>query len=296
MTRVALIGTGGMGQGIAASLLQAGFDLTVCNRSPAKAQPLVDLGAAWSATPRQAAQDADYILSIVGDDRDSQAVWLGADGVLAGRPADGAVAVECTTLSLAWVNRLAERLSAAGLGFIDCPVTGGRQGAAQGALTLLVGAEDPVLARARPLLAAFGNRILHFGPVGAGTAYKLAVNLMVGVQTVALAEALLLTEQQGLDPAQVVEALTAGAAASPVVKAYAGRMASADHAQVVAFSARWMAKDLRYALQMAAGLDLPTPTLAAASQVFETALTLTPAEKDVVYVIEALRPPAGDLP
>ena len=296
MTRVALIGTGGMGTGIATSLLKAGYDLTVCNRTSAKTQPLVDLGAAATATPREAAQDVDFVISVVGDDRDSREVWLGADGVVAGRPATGAIAVECTTLSLAWVTKLAERLATAGLGFIDCPVTGGRQGAAQGMLTLLVGADHPVLARARPLLGAFSSQILHFGRPGAGTAYKLAANLMVGVQTVALAEALLLAEKQGLDPAQVVEALTASAAASPVVKAYAGRMAAGEHAQVVAFSARWMGKDLRYALQMATDLGLLTPTLAAASRVFERALARAQTDKDVVYVIEALRPRGGDRP
>lgn len=293
MSRIALIGTGGMGQGIGASLLRAGLDLTVCNRTPARAQSLVGLGAAWASTPREAAEGAAFIISMVGDENDSRELWLGPDGVLAGRPAADAIAVECTTLSPAWVKELAKALEGYGLGFIDCPVTGGRQGAAEGALTLLVGAENPLLERARPVLEAFSSRIVHFGPVGAGSAYKLAVNLMVGVQTVALAEALLLTEAHGLDRDQVVAALSSGAAASPVVKAYAGRMAARDHAQVAAFSARWMSKDLSYALRTARALGMPMPTLAAAAETFERAVSGAKAEKDVVYVIEALRPGAG---
>ena len=289
MTKIAFIGTGGMGQGMAASLLRADYDLVVCNRTPSKAAPLVAAGATLAATPRDAAANADYIISVVGDDSASKEVWLGKGGVLAGRPKQNAIAIECTTLSLGWVKELEARVTAAGLAYVDCPITGGRQGAATGALTLLVGTEGRVLERARPVLDALSKEIVHFGPPGAGTAYKLTVNMMVGVQAVALAEGLLMAEKYGLDMGKVVHGLTSGAVASPVVKAYAAKMISGDHKEVVNFSAHWMHKDLTYALQMAAQVGQSTPTLTAAEQILALAVARAQEEKNVTYLIEALR-------
>ena len=289
MSKIAFIGTGGMGQGMARCLLAAGHDLTVCNRTQSRAQPLVDAGARLAFTPRQAAQGADLIIAMVGDDGDSRDVWLGADGVLSGHPQEGALAIESTTLSFDWVLELAEAARAAGLAFIDSPVTGGRGGAEQGTLTLLVGARDADLERARPVMETYSRSILHFGPVGAGTAYKLVVNMLVGVQAAALAEGLLLAEQVGLDMDQVVEALSGGAVASPVVKAYAPAMAAGDHEAVAHFLARWMHKDMSYALRLAAEMGQAVPTSAVATQVFQMLLSRGLAGSDVTAVIETLR-------
>jgi 3-hydroxyisobutyrate dehydrogenase len=288
-TGIAFIGTGGMGQGMARCLLEAGYALTVCNRTVAKAQPLVDTGAALAITPREAATGAGVIISMVGDDRDSREVWLGTDGVLAGRPKRHAIAIESSTLSFEWVRELAEAVTAAGLSFIDSPVTGGRRGAVDGTLTLLVGAQEADLARARPVMDAYSQEIVHFGPVGAGTAYKLMVNSMVGVQAVALAEGLLLAEKTGLDMAQVIRALAGGAAASPIVKAYAERMVSGDHDEVTNFLARWMHKDMAYALTLAAEMGQSMPTSAVATQVFQMMQARRLADKNVTAVIETLR-------
>jgi 3-hydroxyisobutyrate dehydrogenase len=168
-------------------------------------------------------------------------------------------------------------------------VTGGRRGAADGTLTLLVGAQEADLIRARPVMDAYSQEIIHFGPVGAGTAYKLMVNSMVGVQAVALAEGLLLAEKAGLDMAQVIQALTGGAVASPIVKAYAERMVSGDHDEVTNFLARWMHKDMAYALTLAAEMGQSVPTSAAATQVFQMMQARRLADKNVTAVIETLR-------
>jgi len=288
-TKIAFIGTGGMGQGMARNLLDAGYDLTVCNRTIAKAQPLVDAGAALALTPRQAATGADFIISMVGDDCASREVWLGANGVLAGRPKYNATAIESSTLSFEWVRELGEALTAAGLSFIDSPVTGGRRGAENGTLTLLLGAKEADLARARPVMDTYSQEIVHFGLPGAGTAYKLIVNLMVGVQTVALAEGLLLADKFGLDMVQVIQGLTSGAVASPIVKAYAERMVSGDHDEVTNFLARWMHKDMAYALRLATATGQPVPASAVATQVFQMAQAKGLIDKNVTAVIEALR-------
>lgn len=288
-TRVALIGTGGMGQGIARCLLRAGYDLVVCNRTPDKARPLVEAGAALAATPAQAAAGAGAVIAMVGDDDDSRQVWLGPDGVLAGRPGPGALAIESTTLSQGWVHELNRLLPAAGLRFIDCPVTGGRPAAEAGTLTLLVGALEADLEAARPILQAFSQKIVHFGPPGSGTAYKLVVNLIAGVQTVALAEGLLLAERCGLDAAQVVEALSTGAVASPIVKAYAPKMVTGEHLPVSNFSARWMLKDMRYALALATDKGQPLPGSSAAAQAFARVEATGLLDQNITAVIEALR-------
>jgi 3-hydroxyisobutyrate dehydrogenase len=289
MTKVAFIGTGGMGQGMARNLLKAGYEVIVCNRTPARARPLVDAGASLAPTPREAVADADAIIAMVGDDRDSREVWLGSNGVLAGRPKQHAIAIESSTLSLQWVEELRDAVAAAGLAFIDSPVTGGRKGAEQGTLTLLVGAEEASLSRARPVMAAYSREIVRFGPPGAGTMYKLVVNLMVGVQAAALAEGLLLAEKCGLDMDLVTRGLASGAAGSPVVRAYADRMARGDHGEPLDFVARWMHKDMVYALALAAHVEQAVPTCAVATQVHQMGLTRGLANKNVTAVIEALR-------
>jgi 3-hydroxyisobutyrate dehydrogenase len=286
--KIAFLGTGIMGAGMARNLLQTGYALTVYNRTAAKTEPLVKAGAVRAATPRAAVKGADLIIAIVGDDAASRQIWLGEEGVLAGNPNPNALTIESTTLSQAWVEELHHILAERGLRFIDSPVTGGRNGAEKGTLTLLVGAEETALAEARPVMEAYSHKIIHFGPPGAGTAYKLVVNLMVAVQATALAEGVLLAEKAGLDLAQVAEALASGAVGSPLVKAYAGRMARGEHDQVN-FSARWMHKDATYALGLAAEKGQAMPTSSVAAQIFQMALSKGLADKNLSAVIEALR-------
>ena len=243
---------------MAHNLLKAGHRLTVYNRTPAKVEPLVAAGATRAASPADAAAGADLIITIVGDDPSSREVWLGEQGILAAQIPSTTIAIESTTLSLEWVQELHRVLSSRGIRFIDSPVTGGRKGAEGGTLTLLVGAEAETLAEARPVLESYSQAIIHFGPPGAGTAYKLVVNLMVAAQVTALAEGLLLAEKAGLDMEKVVEGLTSGAVASPLVKGYAERMVKGEHDQVN-FSTRWMHKDAAYALRLAGSVGQAAP-------------------------------------
>jgi 3-hydroxyisobutyrate dehydrogenase len=290
--KVTVLGTGIMGSGIARNLLNAGFSVTVYNRTVAKTQSLVEAGASRAATPREAVADADIIIAVVGDDHSSRELWLGQEGVLAGKPRPNAIAIESTTLSLEWVRELHQTLEAKGLRFIDSPLTGGKQGAESGTLTLLVGAAESTLAAARPVMETYSQEIIHFGRPGAGTAYKLMVNLMVAVQVTALAEGLLLAEKSGLDLAQVVQGLTSGAVASPLVKAYADRMTKGDHDQVN-FSARWMHKDAAYALKLATEIGQTMPLSAVAVQIYQMVLSKGLADKNLSVVIEALRDSPG---
>ena len=142
---------------------------------------------------------------MVGDDEASKAVWLGGTGAFAAETAENAFAVECSTLSHDWVLELSETAGQKGFRYIDCPVTGIPVKALAGDLMLLVGAEAVDLETARPLLQPFSSEIIHFGPVGAGTAYKLMVNLMGAVQIAGAAEGMLIAEKAGLDPGQVAD-------------------------------------------------------------------------------------------
>ena len=255
MARVAMIGLGRMGSGMAGRLLAAGHDLTVANRTPERAAALLASGARVAATPADAARDADAVLVMVSDDEASRSIWLGETGVLAGTPRPGALAIECSTLSHGWVLELAAAVGAAGLRYLDAPVTGLPDAAAAGSLTLLVGAQPEDLDAASPVLEPLAVRILHFGPVGAGTAYKLIVNLMGAVQIAGVAEGLALAERAGLDPALFVDALATGQAASPQVVRNARRMLAGDHDRVT-FSAELRHKDTAYALRFAQELSV----------------------------------------
>jgi 3-hydroxyisobutyrate dehydrogenase len=287
MQKVALLGLGIMGNGIARNLLKAGFPLAVYNRTRAKAEPLAELGATVADSPHAAAAGADIVIAMVGDDHASRAIWLGENGALAVAPAK-AVLVECSTLSLEWVRELAGRCAALGLDFLDAPVTGSKEAAESGELKLMVGGDAAALERARPVLESISTRIIHFGPSGAGALIKLINNLMVATQVAALAEGLNLAEQGGLDLAQVVPFLINAGPGSPVVKGKAARIAAHDYADTQ-FALRWMHKDATYAMRAADEFGVPMPTLAAARELYRMAHNLGLGEQDFAAVAEALR-------
>lgn len=259
MTRVAFIGLGRMGQGMAGRLLAAGHEVTVFNRSPDKAETLVRHGARPATSPRAAADGTEAVFVMVSDDDASRSVWTGADGVLAADLAPGAFAVECSTLSYDWVLELASLAVDRGLRFLDSPVTGLPEAAAAGELTLLIGADDADLADAESLLRPLASNWLHFGPVGAGTAYKLIINLMGAVQIAGAAEGMALAERAGLDLDQVARAIASGQAASPQVVRNSRRMADGDHADNIVFSGRLRHKDAVYGVRLARKLGLGAP-------------------------------------
>ncbi len=216
MSRVAFIGLGRMGHGMAGRYLDAGFTVTLWNRSKAKAEDLIARGAQWATSPEDAAIDADAVVTMVADDAASREVWLTKDGAAATMKA-GTLAIECSTVSYQHALDMARELHGRGLIYIDSPVTGLPNAAAAGELTLLVGADPADLEKARPFLEPLSSTIRHFGAVGTGTVYKLINNLMGAIQIAGLAEGLAIAEQAGLDMELVLEAIQSGVAASPQV-------------------------------------------------------------------------------
>lgn len=286
--KVGFIGLGKMGHGMAGRLLDAGFDLAVWNRNPVKAEDLIARGARSSATPAEAARDADAIVTMVADDNASQSVWLGTEGAATTVKA-GAIAIECSTVSHQHALDLAAALRARGQIYIDCPVTGLPQAAAAGELTLLVGAEPDDLDKARPFLAPLSRTIRHFGPVGTGTVYKLINNLMGAIQIAGLAEGIAIAEHAGLDMALVREAIESSVVASPQVLRHALRMIARDFADAT-FTAALRHKDAEYAVKLAEDLFLQLPLSGAAVEVYALAKARAPDE-DEGRLIEALSPP-----
>jgi 3-hydroxyisobutyrate dehydrogenase len=289
MAAIAFLGTGNMGGGMAGRLIAAGHTVAVYNRTVARTEALAMAGARVCRTPRDAADGADAVFAMVGDDDASAAVWLGNDGALAAAKKNATFAIECSTLSHDWVLELSAKARAQSWRYIDCPVTGIPVNAAAGELVMLVGADDAELAAARPLLEALCKEIVHFGPVGAGTAYKLMVNLMGAVQIAAVAEGLLIAEKAGLDAKKVAHALARGAAASPQVIRNVGRMTAGDHDRNITFSGRLRLKDVLYGLRLADKLGQATPFGRTARDAFQRLLDQGLEELNESKVIDVLR-------
>jgi 3-hydroxyisobutyrate dehydrogenase len=259
MSRVAFIGLGRMGRGMAARLVAAGHAVVVHNRTREKAADLVAAGARWAGSPAEAAAGAEAVFVMVSDDAASRVVWLGADGVLAGDPEPDTLAIECSTLSHDWVRELSAAVAANELRYLDCPVTGLPDAAAAGQLTLLVGGEPADVDAAEPLLRPLSVDRVHFGPVGAGTAYKLVINLMGAVQIAAAAEGMAMAERAGLDLDVVAATIAAGQAASPQVVRNTRRMVVGDHGTDVVFSGHLRRKDAAYGVRLAETLGVGAP-------------------------------------
>jgi 3-hydroxyisobutyrate dehydrogenase len=289
MTKVAFIGLGRMGHGMAGRYLDAGFQVAVWNRSKAKAEDLIGRGARWASSPADAAAGADAVVTMVADDEASRAVWLGQDGAAATMKA-GTLAIECSTVSYRHALDLARELRGRGLVYIDSPVTGLPDAAAAGKLTLLVGAEPANLEQARPFLAPLSTTIRHFGAVGSGTVYKLINNLMGAIQIAGIAEGLAIAEQAGLDMKLVLEAIETGVAASPQVIRHSKRMAARNFAGAT-FTAALRQKDAAYAVALAESLLSVAPIMGrAAVQAYDRAKAYA-ADDDEARMIEIVSQP-----
>jgi 3-hydroxyisobutyrate dehydrogenase len=289
MAHVAFIGLGRMGHGMAGRYVDAGFTLTVWNRSRAKAEDLIARGARWAASPADAAVGADAIVTMVADDKASRAVWLGKEGAAATAKA-GTLAIECSTVSYGHALDLARELRGRGLVYIDSPVTGLPDAAAAGKLTMLVGAEPADLDAARPYLAPLSTAIRHFGAVGSGTVYKLINNLMGAIQIAGLAEGLAIAEQAGLDMKLVLETLETGVAASPQVVRHSKRMVAREFGGA-SFAAALRHKDAVYAVALAESLLSSVPLMGrAAVQAYDRAKAHAPDDDEGKMIEVVSRP------
>jgi 3-hydroxyisobutyrate dehydrogenase len=284
--RIAFLGLGIMGGGMARNLLTKGFPLTVFNRNAEKSKPFANEGAHVAGSPREAAERAEIIVSMVADDIAARSLWLGENGALAGAK-PGTICIESSTVTVNWVRELAAAAAQKKCEFLDSPVTGSKNQAAGGELNFLVGGDSATLEKARPVLAAMGKTITHLGPTGSGAMIKLINNFVCGVQVASLAEALTMIERSGLDRAKALEILTHGAPGSPLVRTVAGRMTAPDFTPN--FMLRLMAKDIGYAIQEGGKLSVELVTAKAALEDFQKAIAAGLGDKDIAAIVEPFR-------
>lgn len=244
---------------MAARLLAAGHDVRVFNRTRSSAAALERAGALVCQSPVDACAGVSAVFSMTSDDVSSRSIWTGPEGVLMATLPSRVFAIECSTLSHDWVLELSAAARSRGLRYIDAPVTGLPEAAAAGRLTLLVGADDADLADANVFLEPIAERVLRFGPVGAGTAYKLMINLVGAIQIASAGEGMAIAERAGLSLSAVADAIALGQAASPQVVRNTRRMAAGDHHENVAFTPALRLKDVEYALALARKVGIASP-------------------------------------
>jgi 3-hydroxyisobutyrate dehydrogenase len=282
--RVAIIGLGIMGSGMAGRVLSADFPLAVYNRNREKSVPFGGAGATVAASPREAAAGADIIISMVSDDIASRGVWLGENGALAGA-SRGSVPIECSTLTVGWVKELAAAAAQRGCELLDAPVTGTKPHAASGELSFLIGGSEAALATAQPVLSVMGREFIHLGPTGSGALMKLINNFMCGVQAASLAEAEYMIGAGGLDLSKALAILTHGAPGSGLVQRAAARAFANDFTPN--FPLHLMAKDLGYAIAEASHLGHNLQTASSALTIFKEAIAQGYGDQDFSAVIKS---------
>jgi 3-hydroxyisobutyrate dehydrogenase len=263
---IAFIGTGVMGRSMAGHLLRAGHALHVHNRTRAKAQELVDAGAAWHDSAGGAAAAADVVITMLGFPADVEETYFGTGGVIA-RAKAGALLIDMTTSSPVLARRIAAAAAGRGQAALDAPVSGGDVGAKEARLVIMVGGEETDFARARPLFDLMGKNIARLGPPGAGQHCKMANQIAVAVGMVSWVEALAYARKAGLDPAQVHASISGGAAGSWAMTNLAPRALAGNFAP--GFYVKHILKDMRIALESAAELKLDLPGLAVAKQLYD---------------------------
>ncbi len=283
MTNITFIGLGAMGKRMATRLLDAGYQLTVYNRTEGPGAELEALGARLADSPAAAVAGADLVISMLTDDDASMSVWMDPEtGVLAGIQAD-TIAITSSTLTPAYVQVLAGALEQKGVAFLDAPVIGTRPHAEAGQLTYLVGGEAAILAQVQPVLAAMGAHVHHIGGHGMGMMMKLVVNALFANQVAALGEALTVLEGVGISQAAAVALFNGLPITSPVAQRVGQLMLAGGFSPN--FPIDLVAKDVRYYTDMGAEAGVQTPLLSGVQKVFEAAAAEGLGDSDIAGII-----------
>jgi 3-hydroxyisobutyrate dehydrogenase-like beta-hydroxyacid dehydrogenase len=271
---VGFIGLGLMGKPMAGNLLKAGFPLVVWNRTKSRADELVREGAKIGASPRDTAEQADVLITIVSDPPAVEEILWGTEGALAGLRR-GSTVIDSSTVSPDLARRAAQACSGKGADYLDAPVTGGDWGAKKGELVFMIGGKPEVFKRVKPVFEAMGKRFFLLGPNGAGQTVKLAMNLILALEVEALAEALALVTKASISGEKLVEVMQSSMARAGVLDVKAPSMLKGEFP--ASFPLRLMHKDLRLGLELAKREGVTLPAAAAA---FATYSAVKDASKD----------------
>jgi 3-hydroxyisobutyrate dehydrogenase len=281
--RIGFIGLGGMGGGMAARLAESGYELAVWNRTRAKAEPLGELGARVADSPADVARDADVLMLSLADQKAVGSVLYG-DGGAAETLRDGGYIVDMSTVSPAFARELAERASAAGHKMLDARVLGAPMHARSGELRVMVGGEEQDFHAVEDILGTIGKEVTYLGPAGLGATMKLVLNMLMGVQMPALAEAVVLGERAGLPREKVLEMIANSGYSSPVMSFRCPMMAQRAFERA-AFSLALMRKDMMLVLEQGQELDVPLPVSEAAYAMLTAAKQQGLGDLDVAAIV-----------
>jgi len=287
---IGFIGLGIMGKPMARNLMAAGYELVVLNRSQSPMAELVAEGARAGSTPRDVAADSDVLVTMLPDSPEVRQVYLGSDGAFEALR-EGWLAIDMSSIAPALARELAERAAAAGAEALDAPVSGGDKGAIAGTLSIMVGGSDDAFGRARPILEALGQTIVHCGPAGAGQVVKVCNQVVVGVVIEAVSEALLLGAKAGVDPARIADVLQGGLAATKVLEMRRDNFLSGTFEP--GFRIRLHLKDLKNALELARECGVALPAAAQAEQLMRAAEANGRGEYDHSGLLTVLEDLAG---
>ena len=254
-----------MGSGMSKNILEAGFPLTVWNRTESKMKPLVDLGAKAAKSPREVAENSDIIINIVTDSPDVEEVLIGPDGVIHGARS-GAIVIDMSTISPIVTREITGKLAEKGVKMLDAPVSGGVIGAQQGTLSIMVGGEEGVFKEALPVFEVMGKTITHVGGNGDGQVVKAVNQILVGMNMLGVAEALLFAKKAGVDLENCHKAVSGGAAGSWQLTNNGARLLKGDHEP--GFKIKDYIKDLRIIMETAAEIKMPLLGTALVQQMF----------------------------
>ncbi|TLS52110.1 tartronate semialdehyde reductase [Paenibacillus antri] len=268
MRVIGFIGLGTMGSPMALNLLNKGYEVVLYNRTRSVAETLAAgrPSASVAASPKEVAREADVVVTMLGDDAAVESIYYGANGLFGGLRA-GMTLVDCSTVSPELSRRLAADMEEHLTDFLDAPVTGSKPAAESGTLLFMVGGREEALDGVRDVLSAMGRAVVHMGPSGAGSQTKLAHNAIVGINGAAVAEGLALAAKAGVDPAKFLDVVGSGGAASRFLELKKDKLLAGDFSNQ--FSLKFMLKDLKLASAFADELQVPTPVLSAAKELFQ---------------------------
>ncbi|TYB81637.1 NAD(P)-dependent oxidoreductase [Maritimibacter fusiformis] len=287
MAKCAFLGLGVMGYPMAGHLAARGHEVTVYNRTGAKADAWVaEHGGQAAPTPREAAAGADFVMACVGNDDDLRAVCLGDDGAFAGM-SRGAVFVDHTTVSAQVTRELAGLAGKNGVSFVDAPVSGGQAGAENGVLSVMCGGDEAAFDAAAPMMAAYGKTVKRLGETGAGQLTKMVNQICIAGLVQGLSEGLAFAEKAGLDGRAVVEVISGGAAGSwQMVNRHETMLADEfEHG----FAVDWMRKDLGICLATANENGAALPVTALVDQFYKDVQNMGGGRWDTSALIRRLR-------
>ena len=297
LMRVAFLGLGHMGVAMARRLEEAGFELTVYNRSPSPTEEFAARGARVAATPADAAAGADVVLTMLSDGVAVEAVVLGEDGVLSGDGPFPSILADMSTIDVTSSRRIAERAAALGVRYLRAPVSGNAVAVQTGTLSIIVSGDATALEDARAVLEAIGPTVYLLGDAEQARVMKLGLAIMIAASAQMLAETLALGEAHGLDRAQMLEIIRGSAAGSPFVTYKSGPLVADDYTST--FTSRLMNKDLHLIRACADEVGLPVPVTTLVAQLVQDCIDLGMGDLDFMALLPRLQHEArlrDDLP